>query len=339
MNNKIKYIVLSISVISIGAVSGYLFCPYFKNNKSEKVNHQQKKTIVNKTTVMKSNYLMEHKSQDVKTFSLKSINDYNYFNYTNDYSNSLKPTRNIFIVANVFESSFININEMLPYTKAIIHVVPIFNESNNNLMKILYCNESNNAGKNIYYYIKYKTPYKFNNNCSFDHVLERNQELKAKYNLTELPMVIFDSGDKTTLKISESEAQNKNNVFNKFLLISSPIKAESMQKSYIKRNSGENISIIKPTLNLKKESSESSVLKDQNIMKTLESGFNTQSKITKTIIKNKQIMPVKKYITIGESYPNLYRVSVATKTNILKLKQLNGIKNESEVKTNTKIYY
>lgn len=342
MNNKIKYGILITSIILLIGVSGYIYCPYFNKNSVKPKPITQLPQINQKTK-----------------FELSDVKDYNFYNF-NPIIDEYKK-RNIYIVANIFESSFKNINEMIPYTKAIVHIVPIFNNNNESMMKTFYCNESTNAGKNIYYYIKYKISYNESTNCNFLPILTSNKNFKDKYLINNLPMVIFDSGDQTKLNISESDAKSNENLFNMFLNVSSSIESknsdklninkesslqiesiipkinyESDIKSTTKKNSGGNISLIK---SIKTENIIESNSKTNNIMHIIESGLN--NKETTQSIKQNQPIKIKytKFVIIGESYPNLYRVSLFTKLPIEKLKTINKIKNENDVIKNTKIYY
>lgn len=322
MNNKIKYGILTTSIILLIGVSGYIYCPYFNKNSVKPKPITQLPPINQKTK-----------------FELSDVKDYNFYNFNPIIEEYKK--RNIYIVANIFESSFKNINEMIPYTKAIVHIVPIFNNNNESMMKTFYCNESTN--------------------CNFLPILTSNKNFKDKYLINNLPMVIFDSGDQTKLNISESDAKSNENLFNMFLNVSSSIESknsdklninkesslqiesiipkinyESDIKSTTKKNSGGNISLIK---SIKTENIIESNSKTNNIMHIIESGLN--NKETTQSIKQNQPIKIKytKFVIIGESYPNLYRVSLFTKLPIEKLKTINKIKNENDVIKNTKIYY
>lgn len=237
-------------------------------------------------------------------FNLNSVLNYNFFNY--NPTNINYKNRNVFIIADVFESSFKNINEMIPLTKAIVHIIPIFNNSKESEIKMLYCNDVNNSGKNLYYYLKYNINYSNSIKCDFSKILNQNKIFKENYNLKNLPMIIFDSGDQTKLNISESNALSKTNLFNEFLEISKPI-----QKTIEETNTIESTSLHKKT----------------------ENGISTKIKSNKFTNKGK------KYILIGESYPDLYRVSLFTKKTIKELKDVNNIKNENIVLKGSKIYY
>lgn len=295
MNNKIKYGILTTSIILLIGVSGYIYCPYFNKNSVKPKPITQLPPINQKTK-----------------FELSDVKDYNFYNFNPIIEEYKK--RNIYIVANIFESSFKNINEMIPYTKAIVHIVPIFNNNNESMMKTFYCNESTN--------------------CNFLPILTSNKNFKDKYLINNLPMVIFDSGDQTKLNISESDAKSNENLFNMFLNVSSSIESknsdklninkesslqiesiipkinyESDIKSTTKKNSGGNISLIK---SIKTENIIESNSKTNNIMHIIESGLN--NKETTQSIKQNQPIKIKytKFVIIGESYPNLYRVSLFT---------------------------